>query len=212
MFAHARLGVVERARAHVHVGRRADVAEHHGRGALHRRQLRRSIGEPWNAARYASASVATTSRARAVLEALLDAVPALRTGRRGRPRCRPAKLHADRGYDYQRCRAACHRRHIRPRIANRAAWAAVFAQPGATHPVTTDTVLVGASGDLAYTVGRWHVTVPSSGSNAQGRMPAGGTSQSGGRSAQDAPGGSWRCPPTRIDQRHRCEVVSDALS
>jgi hypothetical protein len=147
-----------------------------------------------------------------VLEALLDAVPALRTGRRGRPRCRPAKLHADRGYDYQRCRAACHRRHIRPRIANRAAWAAVFAQPGATHPVTTDTVLVGASGDLAYTVGRWHVTVPSSGSNAQGRMPAGGTSQSGGRSAQDAPGGSWRCPPTRIDQRHRCEVVSDALS
>ena len=54
-----------------------------------------------------------------VLEDLLDAVPALRTGRRGRPRRRPAKLHADRGYDYQRCRDACHRRHITPRIARR---------------------------------------------------------------------------------------------
>jgi hypothetical protein len=40
------------------------------------------------------------------------------------------------------------------REANRAAWAAVFAQPGATHPVTTDTVVVAASGDLAYTAGR----------------------------------------------------------
>jgi hypothetical protein len=37
-----------------------------------------------------------------VFDALLDAVPALRSGRRGRPRRRPAKLHADRGHDYRR--------------------------------------------------------------------------------------------------------------
>ena len=52
-----------------------------------------------------------------VFDVLLDAVPPLRSGRRGRPRSRPTKLHADRGYDYQRCRDACHRRHITPRIA-----------------------------------------------------------------------------------------------
>ena len=36
----------------------------------------------------------------------------------GRPR-RPAKLHADKGYDYDRCRAACWVRGIVPRIARR---------------------------------------------------------------------------------------------
>ena len=56
-----------------------------------------------------------------VFDGLLDAVPALRSGRRGRPRCRPAKLHADRGYDSQRCRDARRRRHITPRIARRGA-------------------------------------------------------------------------------------------
>ena len=50
---------------------------------------------------------------------MLDAVPALRTRRRGRPRSRPTKLHADRGSDYRRCRDACRRRHIAPRIARR---------------------------------------------------------------------------------------------
>src|SRR5215213_354496 len=35
----------------------------------------------------------------------------------GRPRRRPAKLHADKGYDYVRCRRACRRRGIVPRIA-----------------------------------------------------------------------------------------------
>ena len=56
-----------------------------------------------------------------LLEAALDAVPALRLphGQRGRPRKRPAKLHADKGYDYPRCRAACRQRGIAPRIARR---------------------------------------------------------------------------------------------
>ncbi|MBB5379313.1 transposase [Deinococcus metalli] len=53
------------------------------------------------------------------LEATLDAVPRVRSGRRGRPRCRPAKLHADKGYDYPRCRHAIRRRGIQPRIARR---------------------------------------------------------------------------------------------
>lgn len=53
-----------------------------------------------------------------MLVATLDAVPPIR-GQRGRPRRRPAKLHADKGYDYPRCRAACRQRGIRPRIARR---------------------------------------------------------------------------------------------
>ena len=48
----------------------------------------------------------------------LDAVPAVR-GRRGRPRPRPAKLHADKAYDFRRCREACHQRGIKPCIARR---------------------------------------------------------------------------------------------
>ena len=54
-----------------------------------------------------------------MLEALLDAVVPVRTGRRGRPRRRPAKLHADKGYDYKRCRRACVARGIKHRIARR---------------------------------------------------------------------------------------------
>ena len=46
-------------------------------------------------------------------------MPAVRSSRRGRPRCRPAKLHADKGYDYARCRQACRERHIQARIARR---------------------------------------------------------------------------------------------
>ena len=49
----------------------------------------------------------------------LDAVPGVRTGRRGRPRRRPDKLHADKGYDHRRCRAECRTRSITPRIARR---------------------------------------------------------------------------------------------
>jgi transposase len=53
-----------------------------------------------------------------LLEPLLDAVPPIRQCA-GRPRKRPAKLHADKGYDYDRCRHACRRRGIVPRIARR---------------------------------------------------------------------------------------------
>jgi transposase len=41
------------------------------------------------------------------------------TGRRGRPRRRPDKLHADKGYDHRRCRHECRARNITPRIAHR---------------------------------------------------------------------------------------------
>ena len=53
-----------------------------------------------------------------VLAQALDAVPAIRQPR-GRPRQRPAKLHADKGYDFPRCRLDLRRRHIIPRIARR---------------------------------------------------------------------------------------------
>lgn len=42
-----------------------------------------------------------------------------RRGRPGRPRRRPEKLHADKGYDYRRCREYLHRRGIKVRIARR---------------------------------------------------------------------------------------------
>jgi IS5 family transposase len=54
-----------------------------------------------------------------MLAPTLDAVPGLRSGRRGRPRCRPGKLHADKGYDHRRCRRECRDRGITPRIARR---------------------------------------------------------------------------------------------
>jgi transposase len=53
-----------------------------------------------------------------LLEPILDAVPPLR-GRRGRPRRRPGKLHADKAYDHHSCRQACRRRGIIPRLARR---------------------------------------------------------------------------------------------
>ena len=37
----------------------------------------------------------------------------------GRPRCRPAKLHADKAYDVRRCRAYLRRRGIACRIARK---------------------------------------------------------------------------------------------
>ena len=49
---------------------------------------------------------------------LLNAIPPVR-GKRGRPRRRPAKLHADKAYDFRRCRQACQRRGIKARIARR---------------------------------------------------------------------------------------------
>jgi IS5 family transposase len=56
-----------------------------------------------------------------LLEAMVDAVPAIRgpCWRPGRSRKRPAKLHCDKGYDYPRCRRALRRRGITPRIARR---------------------------------------------------------------------------------------------
>jgi len=54
----------------------------------------------------------------AAFEAMLDAVPPIKRPS-GQRRRRPAKLHADKGYDYARCRAALRRRGIKSRIARR---------------------------------------------------------------------------------------------
>jgi IS5 family transposase len=54
-----------------------------------------------------------------MLAATLDAVPGVRTRRRGRPRRRPNTLHADKGDDHRRCRRECRTRSITPRIAGR---------------------------------------------------------------------------------------------
>jgi transposase len=53
-----------------------------------------------------------------MLAPALDAIPPIR-GRRGRPRRRPDKLHADKAYDHRFCRRECRRRRITPRIARR---------------------------------------------------------------------------------------------
>jgi transposase len=53
-----------------------------------------------------------------VFEPLLDAIPPIRTPS-GRRRKRPAKLHADKGYDIPRCRQALRKRHIKVRIARK---------------------------------------------------------------------------------------------
>lgn len=53
--------------------------------------------------------------------ALTDVADAIHPVRqkRGRPRKRPAKLHADKGYDFDRCRRDLRARSITPRIARR---------------------------------------------------------------------------------------------
>jgi len=53
-----------------------------------------------------------------VFDRLIDAIPAV-PGLDGRPRKRPAKLHADKGYDYERCRKYLRQRGITARIARR---------------------------------------------------------------------------------------------
>lgn len=53
-----------------------------------------------------------------MLEEVVDSVEPIR-GWRGRPRKRPGKLHADKGYDYPRCRRFLRRRGIKARIARR---------------------------------------------------------------------------------------------
>ncbi|CAA9547207.1 MAG: Mobile element protein [uncultured Thermomicrobiales bacterium] len=54
----------------------------------------------------------------AVLEAPVEAVPPIKRPS-GQRRKRPGKLHADKGYDYPKCRAAPRERHSTPRIARR---------------------------------------------------------------------------------------------
>jgi transposase len=49
---------------------------------------------------------------------LLDAIPRIKQAD-GRRRKRPAKLHADKGYDYRHCRQALTQRHIKVRIARK---------------------------------------------------------------------------------------------
>jgi transposase len=53
-----------------------------------------------------------------VLEEVIDHIAPIRK-QRGRPRRRPAKLHADKGYDFPRCRRALTRRKVMVRIARR---------------------------------------------------------------------------------------------
>jgi transposase len=54
-----------------------------------------------------------------VFEDLVDAVGPIKRPGRGRPRRRPEKLHADKAYDFARCRAVLRRRGIKSRIARR---------------------------------------------------------------------------------------------
>lgn len=53
-----------------------------------------------------------------MFESLLDALPAL-AGKKGHPRYQPDKLHAEKLYDFRRCRDYLRRRRIRARIARR---------------------------------------------------------------------------------------------
>jgi transposase len=53
-----------------------------------------------------------------VFEDLIDSIAPVR-GKRGRPRRRPDKLHADKGYDYVRYRTFLRKRGIQARIARR---------------------------------------------------------------------------------------------
>ena len=52
-----------------------------------------------------------------VMLATVDAIEPIRAKTRGRPRRRPHKLHADKGYDYRHLRLALRKRRIIPRIA-----------------------------------------------------------------------------------------------
>jgi transposase len=56
-----------------------------------------------------------------VLEEAVDAIEPIRQphGRPGRPRKRPEKLHADKAYDFSRCRRALRKRGIKARISRR---------------------------------------------------------------------------------------------
>jgi len=53
------------------------------------------------------------------LEAVLDAIRVPRPSGRGRPRTRPARIIADKGYSYARCRQALRRRGLKHTIPQR---------------------------------------------------------------------------------------------
>ena len=63
-------------------------------------------------------SAANVHDSRMMLE-VVDAIEPIRRRRRGRPRKRPAKLHADKAYDSAPLRAELRRRGITPRIARK---------------------------------------------------------------------------------------------
>jgi IS5 family transposase len=54
-----------------------------------------------------------------VFEELVDAVKPIKRPGRGRPRKRPEKLHADKAYDFARCRGVLRLRGIKSRIGRR---------------------------------------------------------------------------------------------
>lgn len=54
-----------------------------------------------------------------IFEELVDAAGPVKRPGKGRPRRRPEKLHADKAYDFPRCRAVLRRRGIKSRIARR---------------------------------------------------------------------------------------------
>ncbi len=63
-------------------------------------------------------SAANVHDSKMMLE-VVDAIEPIRRCRRGRPRKRPAKLHADKAYDSAPLRAELRRRGITPRIARK---------------------------------------------------------------------------------------------
>jgi len=54
-----------------------------------------------------------------VFEEMVDAIGPIKRPGRGRPHKRPEKLHANKPYDFARCRAVLRRRGIKSRIARR---------------------------------------------------------------------------------------------
>jgi hypothetical protein len=67
-----------------------------------------------------------------MFEKCVDAIPAI-AGLPGRPRKRPSKLHADKGYDFNRCRVHLKQRGIISRIARRGVESSPTIQDTATH-------------------------------------------------------------------------------
>ena len=78
---------------------------------------------------------------------------------------------------------------VRGAAANEAGWTRTFAHSGVTHPIAIDTVIVAASGDLGYTLGRWHLTAPA-GTMARDPQDVGGRFVAIWRAL--GPSGAWR--------------------